>query len=92
MLASPSIWTPPKKKVSILPWADASNNSLEPSVKLLNFWECKIVTFNFETIQGKIYIAGISSRPDLLEEMVLALKNIKGVNEIVNYVIIREKL
>ena len=51
----------------------------------------KAITFNFETIQGKIYIAGISTRRDLLEEMVSALKNIKGVNEIVNYVIIKEK-
>ena len=52
----------------------------------------KSITFNFETIQGKIYIAGISTRPDLLDEMVSALKNIKGANEIVNYVIIKEKL
>ena len=51
----------------------------------------KAITFNFETIQGKIYIAGITKRPDLLNEMILALKNIKGVNEIVNYVIIKEK-
>ena len=51
----------------------------------------KSITFNFETIQGKIYVAGISTRPDLLNEMVSALKNIKGVNEIVNYVIIKEK-
>ena len=51
----------------------------------------KAITFNFETIQGKIYIAGMSNRADLLEEMILALKNIKGVNEIVNYVIIVEK-
>tara|TARA_B100000674_G_C37468030_1_gene745689 strand:- start:19 stop:624 length:606 start_codon:yes stop_codon:yes gene_type:complete len=51
----------------------------------------KAITFNFETIQGKIYVAGITTRPDLLDEMVLALKNIKGVNEIVNYVIIKEK-
>ncbi len=51
----------------------------------------KAITFNFETIQGKIYIAGISTRPDLLDEMLTALKNIKGVNEIVNYVIIKEK-
>ena len=50
----------------------------------------KALTFNFETIQGKIYIAGISTRSDLLDEMILALKNIKGVNEIVNYVIIKE--
>ena len=52
----------------------------------------KAITFNFETIQGKIYIAGITTRPDLLDEMIVALKNIKGVNEIVNYVIIREKI
>ena len=51
----------------------------------------KAITFNFETIQGKIYIAGISTRPDLLDEMLTALKNIKGVNEIVNYVVIKEK-
>ena len=51
----------------------------------------KAITFNFETIQGKIYIAGISDRPDLLDEMISALKNIKGVNEIVNYVIIKEE-
>ncbi len=48
----------------------------------------KSITFNFETIQGKVYVAGISSRPDLLDEMISALKNIKGVNEIVNYVMI----
>tara|TARA_B100001057_G_scaffold104147_1_gene101593 strand:+ start:792 stop:1400 length:609 start_codon:yes stop_codon:yes gene_type:complete len=51
----------------------------------------KSITFNFETIQGKIYVAGISTRPDLLDEMISALKNIKGANEIVNYVIIKEK-
>ena len=51
----------------------------------------RAITFNFETIQGKIYIAGITTRPDLLDETILALKNIKGVNEIVNYVIIKEK-
>tara|TARA_B100000989_G_scaffold253288_1_gene201675 strand:+ start:566 stop:1174 length:609 start_codon:yes stop_codon:yes gene_type:complete len=51
----------------------------------------KAITFNFETIQGKIYIAGISTRPDLLDEMFAAIKNIKGVVEIVNYVIIKEE-
>ena len=51
----------------------------------------KAITFNFETIQAKIYIAGITTRPDLLEEMIEALKSIKGVNEIVNYVIIKDK-
>ena len=31
----------------------------------------KAITFNFETIQGKIYVAGITSRQDLLDEMIL---------------------
>ena len=49
----------------------------------------KAITYNFETIQGKIYIAGITKKPDQLEELISALKNIKGVSEIVNYVIIK---
>ena len=48
------------------------------------------VGYNFETIKGKIYVAGITSRPNQLEELVNALKTIKGVKEIINYVIIKE--
>ena len=47
------------------------------------------VAYNFETINGKVYIAGISSKPDQVEDLVEALKTIKGVKEIVNYVIIK---
>ena len=49
------------------------------------------VAYNFETIQGKVYIAGITSRPKQLEDLIDAVKTIKGVKEIVNYVIIVEK-
>tara|TARA_B100000674_G_scaffold144703_1_gene114313 strand:+ start:234 stop:821 length:588 start_codon:yes stop_codon:yes gene_type:complete len=48
------------------------------------------VAYNFETINGKIYIAGITSQPDQLENLIEVLKNIKGVKEIVNYVIIKQ--
>ena len=48
------------------------------------------LAYNFETIQGKIYIAGITSRPEQLEEIIEVIKTIKGVREIVNYVIIKE--
>ena len=51
----------------------------------------RVVGYNFETIQGKVYIAGITSRPDQLEDLIDAVKTIKGVKEIVNYVIIVEK-
>ena len=50
----------------------------------------RVVAFNFETIQGKVYIAGITSRPKQLEDLINAVKTIKGVKEIVNYVIIKE--
>ena len=46
--------------------------------------------YNFETIRGKVYIAGITSRPEQLETLIDAIKTVKGVKEIVNYVIIKE--
>ena len=48
------------------------------------------IAYNFETIQGKVYIAGITSRADQLEELVKVAKTVKGVTEIINYVIIKE--
>ena len=51
----------------------------------------RVVGYNFETIQGKVYIAGITSRPEQLEDLINAVKTVKGVKEIVNYVIVKEK-
>ena len=48
------------------------------------------VAYNFETIQGKVYIVGITSRPEQLEAIIDATKTIKGVSEIINYVIVKE--
>ena len=48
------------------------------------------VAYNFETIKGKIYVAGITTRPEQMENLIASLKTIKGVKEIVNYVIIKE--
>ena len=48
------------------------------------------MAYNFETIQGKLYIVGITSRPKQLEEIIEVAKTVKGVTEIVNYVIIKE--
>ena len=48
------------------------------------------VSYNFETIQGKLYIAGITSRPEQLEQLVEVVKTIKGVKEIVNYVVVKQ--
>jgi osmotically-inducible protein OsmY len=48
------------------------------------------IAYNFETIQGKVYIVGITSRPEQLEAIIDVAKTVKGVTEIVNYVIVKE--
>ena len=50
----------------------------------------RVISYNFETIQGKVYVAGITSRPKQLEDLLIAIKSIKGVKEIINYVIVKE--
>ena len=50
----------------------------------------RALSYNFETIRGKVYIAGITSRPEQLEAILLNTKKIKGVTEIVNYVVVVE--
>ena len=47
--------------------------------------------FKSQGLEESLGMLKISDRPDLLDEMISALKNIKGVNEIVNYVIIKEE-
>jgi osmotically-inducible protein OsmY len=48
------------------------------------------IAYNYETIQGKVYIVGVTSRPEQLEAIIDVAKTIKGVTEIVNYVIVKE--
>ena len=50
----------------------------------------RFLAYNFETIRGKVYIAGITSRPEQLDKVIEVVKTIKGVTEIVNYVVIKE--
>jgi osmotically-inducible protein OsmY len=66
-------------------WITAQVKSL--SAQTVGF---RVLSYNFETIKGKVYIAGISSRPKQLQEIISAIKTIKGVKEIVNYVTLKE--
>ena len=50
----------------------------------------RALSYNFETIRGKVYVAGITSRPEQLDILINAIKTVKGVKEIVNYVIVKE--
>lgn len=49
----------------------------------------RALSYNFETIRGKVYVAGITSRPEQIEDIINVIKTVKGVKEIVNYVIIK---
>ena len=50
----------------------------------------RFISYNVETIKGKVFLAGITSRPEQLETLVNITKNVKGVKEVVNYVVIKE--
>ena len=50
----------------------------------------RFISYNVETIKGKVFLAGITSRPEQLETLVSIIKNVKGVKEVVNYVVIKE--
>ena len=50
----------------------------------------RALSYNFETIKGKVYIAGITSKPEQLQKVIEATKTVKGVKEITNYVIVKE--
>ena len=50
----------------------------------------RAMSYNFETIRGKVYVVGLTSRKDQLDILLNSIKGVKGVKEIVNYVILNE--
>ena len=66
-------------------WITAQVKSLAAQIVGL-----RVLSYNFETIRGKVYIAGISSKPEQLQGIINAIKTVKGVKEIVNYVTLKE--
>ena len=50
----------------------------------------RTISFNIETIRGRVYLAGITSRPEQLKTLINITKNVKGVKEVVNYVVVKE--
>ena len=48
------------------------------------------ISYNIETIRGRVFLAGITSRPEQLETLIKITKSIKGVKEVVNYVVVKE--
>ena len=50
----------------------------------------RFISYNIETIRGKVFLAGITSRPEQLETLINITKSVKGVKDVVNYVVIKE--
>ncbi len=50
----------------------------------------RAIAYNFETINGVLYVAGVTTRPDQVDDMLVALKSIKGVKEIINYIVVKQ--
>ena len=48
------------------------------------------ISYNIETIRGKVILAGITSRQEQLETLVNIAKSVKGVTEVLNYVVLKE--
>ena len=47
------------------------------------------ITFNFESINGKVFVMGIASNKDESEKVIEIIRDVKGVKSIVNHIIIK---
>ena len=57
--------------------------------KTLNEIGLDIITYNFETINGKVFVMGVASNLEESEKIIKAIKTVKGVKEISNHIIVR---
>ena len=48
------------------------------------------LAYNFEVIKGKVYMAGITSDKEELDVIIQTIKGVKGVKELVNYIIVKD--
>jgi len=49
-----------------------------------------MMTYNFETINGKVYVMGVAKNSEEVEKIIDVIKTVKGVKEISNHIIIRD--
>ena len=58
--------------------------------KTLNEVGLDVLTYNFETINFKVYVMGVAIDKEETEKIIKAIKSVKGVKEIANHIILRE--
>ena len=65
--------------------------STQVRAKTLKTLGLDVITYNFETINGKVHVIGVSKDKNEPEQIIDVIKTIKGVNEIVNHIIYIEE-
>lgn len=48
------------------------------------------ITYNFETINGRVHVVGITKSLEESEKVINVIRKVKGVKEIINHIILRE--
>ena len=61
--------------------------STQVRAKTLKTLGLDVITYNFETINGKVHVIGVSRDKNESEKIIDIIRTIKGVNEIVNHII-----
>ena len=64
--------------------------STQIKTKTINELGLDAITYNFETINGRVHIIGITKSLEESEKVIKVVRTVKGVKEIVNHIILRE--
>jgi osmotically-inducible protein OsmY len=62
--------------------------STQVRAKTLNELGLDVVTYNFETINGRVHFMGVAKDAKEVEKIIRIIRSVKGVKEIANHIII----
>ena len=64
--------------------------STQIKTKTINELGLDAITYNFETINGRVHVIGITKNLEESEKVIKVIRTVKGVKEIINHIILRE--
>ena len=64
--------------------------STQVRAKTLNELGLDVVTYNFETINGKVHFMGVAKDAEEVKKIIKIIRSVKGVREIANHIIVRD--
>ena len=65
--------------------------SAQVRTKTLSELGLDVLTYNFETINGKVYVLGVANSEEESKKINDIIRTVKGVKEIANYTIIKSE-